>query len=155
MKIGIIVHSFTGNTLSVAEKIADKLKASGHSAVFEKISIQGGEKRDTQQFVLENPPDASAYDALIFGAPVRGFSLSPIMAAYMKQMPPLSGKKTACFVTKQFANNWTGGKGAIASMKEFCTSKGGNVVGTGTVFWGGKQRDQMIAELSESFAKLF
>ncbi len=31
MKIGIIVHSHTGNTLSVAQKIKERLVSGGHS----------------------------------------------------------------------------------------------------------------------------
>jgi NAD(P)H dehydrogenase (quinone) len=154
MKIGVIVHSFTGNTLLAAEKIAEALKSAGHTPVIEKIKIQGGETADTKQFVLENPPDVSPYDALVFGAPVRAFSLSPVMTAYLNQLPDLNGRKVACFVTKQFANNWTGGKGAVSSMQKLCISKGGNAAGTGIVFWS-KNRDRMIEDLAQSFAALF
>lgn len=155
MNIGIIVHSFSGNTLSVAEKLAEKLKSMGHEVHIERIQVKGGEQQNLAGFTLENPPEAARYGALVFGAPVRGFSLSPVMSAYLKGISPVTGKKVACFATKHFANNWTGGKSAIETMRKSCAEKGGNVVGTGVVFWKSSKKDAMTKELIESFSGLF
>ena len=155
MKIGIIVHSFTGNTDSVARKFQEKLQQAGHTAEVERLAIKGGEQTNNLQFVLENPPAVSAYDALIFGAPVRGFSISPVISAYLNQLDSLKDKKVACFVTKQLNSNWTGGKRAIAGMKTICQAKGGQVVGTGVVFWKSKTRENDIEALADQFCRLF
>jgi len=45
MKIGIIVYSQTGNTLSVAEKLKEKLAVAGHSAEIEQVMV--GASRET------------------------------------------------------------------------------------------------------------
>ena len=37
MKIGILVHSKTGNTYSVAEKLEERLLKEGHLVTFEKV----------------------------------------------------------------------------------------------------------------------
>jgi NAD(P)H dehydrogenase (quinone) len=155
MKIGIIVHSFTGNTLAVAEKIQSSLLSSGHEAVIERLVIAGGEQPNVAQFLIEDPPDESRYDALIFGAPVRGFSISPVISAYLKQLTSLKDKKVACFVTKQLNSNWTGGKSAIDAMTKLCESKGGSVAGTGVVFWKSKNRDHEIDSLVQQLSSLF
>lgn len=155
MKIGIIVHSYSGNTLAVANKIQRALLKSGHSVDVEQIKILGGEQPNTNQFQLKSPPGVIPYDALIFGAPVRGFSISPVIAAYLNQLSTLSGKKVICFITKHLSSNWTGGTRAIKEMKNISESKGGSVIGTGVVFWKSKNRESEIDELANKFASLF
>jgi flavodoxin len=140
MKIGIIVHSYSGNTTAVAHKIQGALIKAGHSVDVEQIKILGGEQPNTNQFQIESPPGANRYDALIFGAPVRGFSISPVIATYLNQLSNLSNKNVICFVTKQLSSNWTGGTSAIKGMKNICESKGGSVIETGIVFWKSKKR---------------
>lgn len=155
MKVGVIVHSYSGNTLSVAEKIKESLLKVGHSIDIVRIQIIGGENPGNRQFEIENPPEVNNYDALIFGAPVRGFSISPVIAAYLNQLHSLKDKKAACFVTKKLSSDWTGGKKAIALMKDICESKGGIVVGMGTVCWKSKNRENEIDVLTEKLCSLF
>jgi flavodoxin len=45
MKIGIIVHSQTGHTYSVVQKLQEKLLAAGHSVNIERIKSVGGEQK--------------------------------------------------------------------------------------------------------------
>ena len=155
MRLGIIVHSYTGNTFSVAEKLQAKLIETGHQAEIERIKIVGGEQPNSVQFQIENPPDAGQYDALIVGGPVRGFSVSPVIAAYLQQVSSLKDKKVACFVTKHLSSSWTGGNRALKSMKSFCEAKGGTVAGTGIIFWKSKDRDREIDALAEKMCSLF
>ena len=154
MKIGIIVHSQTGNTYAVALKIQEKLLATGHVVNIERLKLIGGEKPGAKKVQIENPPDASAYDALVFGAPVHAFSVSPGMEAFLMQIPSLQGKKIAYFVTKGLAFHWTGGNQAIAKMKKICELKGGSVCGTGIVVWN-QRREQTIATVIEALSKCF
>lgn len=44
MEIGIIVHSLTGNTLSVAERLQERLAADGHDVEIEQLKTIGEEK---------------------------------------------------------------------------------------------------------------
>lgn len=155
MKIGIIIHSYSGNTYSVAQKLKEKLLKAGHLVEIERIKIIGGEQPNDKQFQIENPPEVNQYDAVVFGAPVRGFSISPVISAYMRQLSSLKGKKAACFVTKQLSFNWTGGNSAIAGMKNICESKGGNVAETGIVFWKSKNREKEIDALVEKLSSSF
>lgn len=158
MKIGIIVHSATGNTYSVVTKLKEKLEAAGHSVNIERISPLGGESsyaNDATKVRLDTLPDTGKYDALIFGAPVRGFSLSPVMAACLGQITSLSKKKVACMVTQSFPYPWMGGNRAIAQMIQLCQAKGSTVCGTGIVNWMSSRRGKAITDTVEKLASLF
>ena len=154
MKIGIIVHSQTGNTYAVALKLQEKLLANGHTVTVERLKMTGGDKPGTGKMQIENAPDTGTYDALVFGAPVQAFSVSRGMEAYLRQIPSLQGKKVACFVTKGLAFHWTGGSQAIAKMKKICESKDGTICGTGIVVWN-QQREQTIATVVDALSRCF
>ncbi len=149
MKIGIIIHSQTGHTYSVAEKLKDKLSDAGHSVSIERLTSADGKRTDPKKIRIEKLPDLSAYDALVLAAPVQAFSASPVMKAYLPQLPALNGKKVAVFVTKGLPFKWTGGNNAISQIKSAVESRGGKVVGTGIVVWPGGNRDKRIADLVE------
>jgi len=83
MNIGIIIYSQTGNTNSVALKLKEKLSAAGHSVDIEQIEISGELGPRATNFQLKTKPDVDTYDALVFGAPVQAFSLSPAMKSYL------------------------------------------------------------------------
>ena len=80
-----MVHSKTGNTLSVAEKLKTKLAAKGHSVTIERVSPTDEEEIMLNDVRLKNSPNIDAYDGIVFAGSVRAFSLSPAMAVYLKQ----------------------------------------------------------------------
>lgn len=154
MQIGIIVHSSTGNTLSVAERLKEKLSLAGHRVSIERVSAINDDEQDVQKIRLSKKPDLSAYDALIFGAPVRGFSLSSVMQAYLSGVS-LSGKKAACFITQGFPAPWMGGNRALGQMAELLKSKGAEPYGTGIVNWpNAAKRERLIGEVTERLSAL-
>jgi flavodoxin len=135
MNIGIIIHSQTGNTLSVAQKLKEKLSAAGHSVSIQRVSAANDGETNVQNIKLTEKPDAGAYDVLLFGAPVRGFSLSPVMKAYLGCIGQLRGKKTGCFITHYFPYAWMGGNQALGQLCGIVKAKGASVYGTGMVHW--------------------
>lgn len=155
MEIGIIVHSLTGNTYSVAQKLEQTLSKAGHHVVIEKIIVAGEENPQDRHFQIETAPDTNKYEALCFCAPVRAFSLSPVMTAYLNQISSLKGKKVACFVTMQFPFAWMGGKHAISQMKRNCNLKNTEVIDTGIIGWSSKQREDQISATVEKLSKVF
>lgn len=155
MKIGIIVHSMTGHTYAVAEKLKEKLDKKGHSVNIEKINVVGKEDPQKIDFELDSPPAISSYDAVCFGGPVRGFSISPVLSAYLKQIDSINGKNVACFVTKTLAGNWTGGNRTIKQIKKLCEDKGGTVITTCILAWPKENADLKIDEAAENIAKAF
>ena len=154
MKIGIIIHSRTGHTYFVAQRLEEKLSADGHEVAIQQLRLAEGQDVPGKDSMIKNPPDLNGYDRVIFGAPVHAFSLSKVMEAYLTQVSSLTGKTVVCFVTKGLPFGWTGGNRAIGQMKEICGSKGGIVSGTGVIVWS-KQRDKKIAELVEGFSGMF
>lgn len=154
MKIGIIVHSYTGNTYEVAKKLEEKFREAGKDVEIQRVRKAGGDKPEGKDIQIENPPEVDKYDALIFGSPVHAFSLSMAMRTYLEQLPSLQDKKIALFVTKNLRFEWTGGTRAIGQMKKICQSKGGIIMGTGIIIWN-KNRDKKIAEVVDKFSKLF
>jgi len=149
MKIGIIVYSQTGNTLSVAEKLKEKLAVAGHSAEIEQVTVAGGRKSGDRAFQLETRPDVAQYDALVFGSAVEAFSLSPVMRSYLAGVDSLQGKQVACLVTQFFPYPWMGGDRAIRQMRELCESKGATLSGSGIVNWVGSRRAKTTARAIE------
>ncbi len=153
MKVGIIVHSYSGNTLSVAEKLRDTIAAKGHTATLERVSAVNEDPSAQGPVELKDIPDVGKYDALVFGAPVRGFSLTPAMTVYLAQLSTLQGKKVGCFVTQQLPFAWLGGNRTIGQMKNVCEAKGAVPTSTGIVNWGSKKREEKIANVVKKLSE--
>ena len=143
MKIGIIVYSQTGNTLSVLEDIKKKLEKKDHEVTIEKITIKG-EPEPMKPVKFTHVPDTSTYDALIFGAPVHAFYLTMPMDQFLKENANMKGKKVVCLTTQAFPFAWMGGNRVIGQMTAICKSKGAKVLGTGIVNWMGEGRRKKI-----------
>lgn len=154
MYIGIIVHSHTGHTLSVAEKLRDALNAGGNTAVLEQVVPLDDDTAKAGKTGLKAAPDTGKYDALIFAAPVWAFSLSPVMQVYLSQLPSLSGKRTELFVTQGFPAAWLGGNRAVGQMKKLCREKGAVIAGTGVISWAEKYRQIQIDAVIKAFQNL-
>ncbi len=145
MNIGIIVHSKTGNTLSVAERLKEQLIKNGHQATVERVSAVNEDPKPQETTVLQTSPDVTPYDRLIFAAPVNAFSLSLVMRAYLAQLPELSGKRAGIFVTQHFPHAWMGGNHTLKQMRSLIEAKGGKVYGEAVVNWSHKEREGKIA----------
>jgi flavodoxin len=157
MNIVIVVHSLTGNTYYVARKMKEKLAENGHSVTIERIEAEGNADKaemNPNKLHLTSLPEVSSYDLIIIGGPVRGFSISPVVAAFLANTKSLQGKKIICMVTQFFPFPWLGGNRAIRQMKSICKSKGGAIVGTGIVNWNRSKRENKIIELVESLSKV-
>ena len=149
MKTGIIVYSQTGNTLSVAEKLKEKLVAAGHGVEIEQVTVVGGRKSGDRVFKLETRPDVAPYDALVFGSAVEAFSLSAVLKGYLAGVDSLQGKQVACLVTQSFPYPCMGGNCAIRQMRRICESKGATVRGSAIVNWAKSRRAKTTAQAIE------
>ena len=154
MKIGIVVYSQTGNTLSVAEKLKVKLESAGRQTVIERITL-ASDPKDIQNIRFNPLPDLAGYDALVFAAPVQAFGLCAVMKAYLPQMPALNGRKAACFTVKHWTSAWTGANSALKQLSAAVENKGGTVLGTGFVGFKSKQLGRDVKELVDKLAGLF
>ncbi|MDW7657680.1 MAG: flavodoxin [Bacillota bacterium] len=155
MNIGIIIHSKTNNTWSVAEKLRDQLVAQGHQVGLERIVAVDDQQAQAAKVTFSACPDASGYDALVIGAPVRAFTINPIINAYLSQLPHLGAKPTACFVTKHLKQPWLGGNKAIRRMSKLCADKGLEVKGSSIVSWSSPERESQINACVTAITALF
>lgn len=151
MNIGILVHSYTGNTLSVAKKIKERLINNGHTVNIEKIVAKNENPNSTEKVVLESVPDINKYDICILGAPVRGFLLSNVMKEYLNTISIDNNKEIYCFVTHFFPYDWMGGKTAINEFRKILESKKVNLKDIGIIGWSNKKRENNIDILTQKF----
>jgi flavodoxin len=155
MKIGMIVYSQTGNTYSVATKLMERLSAAGHEVSMQRIQVAGEVKPGAKDLQFETLPDPRPYDALVFGSPVMAFTLSPVMARFLEQMPAVANKKAACLVTEAFPYAWLGGNRAVARMTKALKAKGAAVCGSGIINWNRSRREEQIEEVVDRLSRLF
>ncbi|MEW6217348.1 MAG: flavodoxin domain-containing protein [Candidatus Bipolaricaulota bacterium] len=150
MNIGLIIHSQTEHTLSVAEKLQKKLAAAGHTVTLERLETEGEVRPGVN---LKSVPSVENYDAVAFGSPVHGFALSLAMQTYLRQVPSLAGKRVACFVTQSFPFAWMGGNNALHQMRRAVEAKGAQVRGSGVVNWSRRSRERQIAEVVDRLSR--
>lgn len=155
MNIGIIVHSQTDHTWSVAEKLQADLLAKGHQVAMERIRATDDQQPKSDLVSFSECPDPSPYEAVIFAAPVRAFSINPIIKAYLSRMPEQAGKQAACFVTMHLKKPWMGGNKATSTMSSLCSTKGMKVAGSAIVSWSSPQKDAQIDACVNKIASLF
>ena len=86
MKIGIIVYSQTGHTLSVAVALQKKLTAEGHTVNLERVEASGPVKPGVTDVRLKTRPEVDTYDVLVFASPVWGGAMAPPMTSYLEQV---------------------------------------------------------------------
>ena len=146
MKIGLIVYSYTGNTLSVAEKLLSTLISQSFDCQLQKIKAVD-ENPNVKHPELLIIPDTDDFDVLVFAAPVRAFMTAPIMKMYLQQLPSLLNKDCYVFVTHHFPIAWLGGKQTVSAMAKMISHKQGTVKQSHVVDWSNKKKDQQIDRL--------
>jgi NAD(P)H dehydrogenase (quinone) len=154
MNIGIIVHSQSGNTHSVALKLQEKLSTAGHNVTIEQIEPIGNAHPGVKNLQLETYPDIANYEGLVFAAPVWAFNISPVLAAFLSQLSTLKGKKITAFVTMGFPLAWMGGNRAIAKLKEICRAKGETPAATAVICRSGNDQKALTNTL-ENFSEIY
>jgi len=147
MKIGIILYSYSGNTLSVGKKMKVALSNKGYEVSLERITAINDKPNSGKPIQLSEIPDPSQYDEIIFAAPVQGFSLNPIMKIYLSKLSDLQGKKISCFVTEHFPKPWMGGNHAIKQIKRLIRDKRGIVTDCSVINWSNSKREEQINEM--------
>lgn len=155
MNIVMVVHSLTGNTLSVAKIVSQKLVDKGHQVTIESIVPSNENETDLSKIQLDHTPNLDQYDGVILACPVRAFNVSGAMLKYLHEVPSLSNKKTALFVTHFFPFFWMGGTSAISRMKSMCVDKNGQVLATGIVNWKRSNRDAEIEKIAVKISEVF
>ena len=143
MNIGILVYSYTGNTLSVAEKIREQIRTNGDQAQIHRITCINGEPNGQKPMVLKDIPDVSEYDKLIIGAPINGFSVCKALKIYFESSE-IHASQVNCFVTQHFKRAIFGGNRGIKQISKLVSKQGAIVTNTAIIHWSSKDRDTQI-----------
>ncbi len=151
MKIGIIIHSKTGNTFSVAEKIQENLLSKGHEV--DLIRLKTIKQGNTEKF--ESIPDISGYEGFVFGSLVEAFSLPAVMKKYMENLSDVSGKKVGIIVTQHFKYRWMGGNHTVKQMEKILRSKNSRIMGNFVINWSSTKKDEQIKDCAEKIGMGF
>lgn len=154
MNVGIVVCSYTGNTLSVAQRLERELKAAGHNAEIARVEPVNDNPNASGPVELKSAPDVSRYDVVVFASPVHAFSLAPLMKKYLSQVSGLSGKKVYCFVTQHLKRKWMGGNRAVGQIGFLCREKGAEVIDSSVVNWSNTMREKQIEEIVSRFSAI-
>ena len=85
MKIGIIVYSYTNNTLTIANQLKTALLDKGYDVGVESIKAMNEDPNNTH-IVLTQSPNLTQYDKVIFASCVRGFNCAPIFKTYLNNI---------------------------------------------------------------------
>jgi len=153
MNIGLVIYSWSGHTLEVAEKLKSKLESAGHAVTLLPVELTAERKQGARDFEIAGLADLSSYESIVFGAAVEAFSLSPVLSAYLSKIDSLSGKKVACLVSQQFPFAWMGGNRALNQMKKLCRAKGASIIGSAVVHWTASKREASIASALDSLTR--
>lgn len=146
MRIGIIVYSITGNTLSVGKQLLESFSRQGLDASLVEVKVKSDHPDESFVEFLEKP-DVSQYDQLVFASPVHAFSLSRVMKTYLGEINTLAGKPCVLFVTHHFPKAWMGGNQALRQMQRRIEKNKGLVSQSFCINWSSKNRDQDIKHL--------
>lgn len=156
MRIGMIIHSQTGHTLSVAEKAGDRLRAAGHEVTLIALKTatpaSGPARASAEPLVF---PPLTGFDGLVFGSHVEAGGLAPAMRQALSGMASITGKKAACLVTQHFPFAWLGAKRALLQMDVLCLGKGASAVIGTSVQWGARDRDARIGQALDAICNTF
>jgi flavodoxin len=116
MKVGIIVHSQSGHTVTFARAIAERLSKAGIEYDIELLRTKGIVKPRKKHVEFLRLPDISGYDIVLFGAPVWAFTISPAIIAFMRTIKSLKGKKALPFITHSLFAKVCGAERALKIM---------------------------------------
>lgn len=158
MKIGLLIHSFSGNTLNVGTRLKVHLEVHGHRVHMDRIIDANEDSNSDRPVALTHIPNINDYDVIIIGAPVRVFSLSSVIATYLKQINCIENIKVFVYVTEGLPKLWMGGNRAIKKMKTLLETKNVLILDTAVINWSSRKKeiqiDSMLNRFSDRIASL-
>ena len=140
MKVGLIVYSETGHTLSVANELKAALVQKRHDVVLDMITVKNV-KTDKS---LVNLPLLEGYDVIIFATPVQGFSLPLPVLEYLKRSKLPKKQRIGVLMTQYFKFAWLGGNHTMKQLLGAVAYANPDLYGYGDVHWSCKRRSEQI-----------
>lgn len=147
MKIGVIVYSYTNNTLTIAKKLESILLDKGYDVEVKSIKAED-ESTNINHYNLVNIPSVENYDSIVFATCVRGFDCALIFKQYIQTIKTLKDKKVCGFVSQYFPFDFMGGSQALKSMKKMINDKEANFIELSSIHMKSKNVDKQIDNLT-------
>ena len=136
MKIGIFVHSQSGNTARLALAVTHALREKGQEVDVELLRPVGKVHPGIKHVEFKNVPEVEGYDMVMLAGPVWAFNASPVVVSLLHQLSGLKGKKTMFFLTSGFPPPLSGWKRAHKKIKELLEESNATVIEGESLFWG-------------------
>jgi NAD(P)H dehydrogenase (quinone) len=136
MKVGILVHSQSGNTAKLALAVTHTLREKGHDVSVELLRPLGKVHPGMRHVEFRNVPEVEEFDTVLFGGPVWAFNASPVIVSAINQISGLKGKKTLFFLTSGFPQPLSGWNRAHKKMSDLLEETGATVLEGESLFWG-------------------
>ena len=136
MKIGIFVHSQSGNTARLALAVTHALREKGQEVDVELLRPIGKIHPGIRHVEFKSLPEIEGYDMVIFAGPVWGFNASPVVVSLLHQISGLNGKKTMFFLTSGFPGPLSGWNRAHKKIRELLEESNATVIEGESLFWG-------------------
>jgi flavodoxin len=154
MTIQLIVHSQTGNTLSVANALKASVEPINHTVTLTHVEANNEREMDLSKIAISAIPDCSEADMIVLGGPVRGASASPAILKTISSLGSVKGKKCVVFTTEFFPYDWMGGKRAVTMMEKELTARGAQVMSHAIIHWKRRDRENQINQFISNFKSL-
>lgn len=153
MTVGIVVYSHTGNTLSVAKRLEDRLREIGEDTKLMRVETPEEYRPGKGRVPPIDLPDISGCDTLVFASPVHAFSLAQVMAHCLREIEIPEGATAAGLVTQHLPYSWLGGNRALRGIREVCSARGSRFLGGAIVNWSRRDRETRIEESVDELAR--
>lgn len=155
MKIGLIIHSVTGNTRYVAEKLSKALADKGHAVDYKEVKTEGDAASGGKGIRFIEKPVVDECDVLIMGSHTEAFDLEPAMKQYLKGDLKMDCNKVICYATHQFPFPWLGGNRTVKKMQKLCREQGAMETFGVVIDWKpDKGRDERIKKAVDEILSL-
>jgi NAD(P)H dehydrogenase (quinone) len=158
MKIGIIIYSMSGHTVTIAKAIAERFRKENHDVDIKLLMVTGMTHPGSKRFSICNMPESEEideYDALVFGGPVWLFKASPVILKFIGWLEKLDGKSVTCFVTQLSPWPSFGGYQALKSMNDRLKASGGAILpGESIQYFFGSNKQKLNDTLERIYGKI-
>jgi len=140
MKVGIIVYSESGHTLSVVKLLAKAFEQAGDTAFVVPLEVID----PTKNRHLMKLPDAGGFDLMVIAGPVQGFRPAQPLIDFISQTTFLKNQKVSILLTQHFKKAWLGGNYSIKMMKGLLAKDSVLIMNEAIVHWSSKTRETDI-----------